>query len=192
MIAPIAKHDVDPLRTGYGGRGKVCERHEAVEAGRSQSPGPPVHAASFARRLSAERPNADRELLCGHAMRPTGTSGVKCASVVYEDDPLRMVVRRCWRRRTGRWSPPRVRIGLAGGQDGGAFLSASRPGVAALLGPFVVLLGRDGSGGPDDRVPVGEGPDDVGAPAKLMTLLPACGSTMRAWCRRSNRLPRRR
>ena len=40
--------------------------------------------------------------------------------------------------------------------------------VAALLGPFVGLLGEDGADEADDRGPVGEDPDDVGAAADLL------------------------
>ena len=39
--------------------------------------------------------------------------------------------------------------------------------VAALLGPFVVLLGQDGADQPDQRGPVGEDADDIGAAADL-------------------------
>ena len=39
--------------------------------------------------------------------------------------------------------------------------------VAALLGPFVVLLGEDGTDEADDRVAVGEDPDGVGAAPDL-------------------------
>ena len=39
--------------------------------------------------------------------------------------------------------------------------------VAALLGPFVVLFGQDGADEADERGPVGEDADDVGAAADL-------------------------
>ena len=39
--------------------------------------------------------------------------------------------------------------------------------VAALLGPFVGLLGRDRTDEPHDRGPVGEDPDDLGTAADL-------------------------
>jgi len=39
--------------------------------------------------------------------------------------------------------------------------------VAALFGPFVVLLGEDGADETDDAVAVGEDPDDVGAAPDL-------------------------
>ena len=39
--------------------------------------------------------------------------------------------------------------------------------VAALFGPFVVLLGQDGTDQPDQRGPVGEDPDDIGAAPDL-------------------------
>jgi len=39
--------------------------------------------------------------------------------------------------------------------------------VAALFGPFVVLLGQDGADQAGDRVAVGEDADDVGAAADL-------------------------
>ena len=39
--------------------------------------------------------------------------------------------------------------------------------VAAAFGPLVVLLGEDGADETDDRVAVGEDPDNVGAPSDL-------------------------
>jgi hypothetical protein len=39
--------------------------------------------------------------------------------------------------------------------------------VAPAVGPFVVLFGEDGSDESDDRAPVGEDPDHVGAGAHL-------------------------
>ena len=42
------------------------------------------------------------------------------------------------------------------------------PEVAAAFGPFVVLLGQDGADEADDRVPVGEEADHVGAAADLL------------------------
>jgi len=39
--------------------------------------------------------------------------------------------------------------------------------VAAAFGPLVVLLGQDGADEADQRVAVGEDPDDVGAAADL-------------------------
>jgi hypothetical protein len=39
--------------------------------------------------------------------------------------------------------------------------------VAAAFGPFVVLLGQDGADEADQRLAVGEDPDDVGAAADL-------------------------
>jgi hypothetical protein len=39
--------------------------------------------------------------------------------------------------------------------------------VTALFGPLVVLLGQDGADQPDQRCPVGEDADDVGAAADL-------------------------
>lgn len=42
--------------------------------------------------------------------------------------------------------------------------------VAALFGPFVGLLGQHRADQADDRVAVGEDPDDVGTPADLLIL----------------------
>ena len=39
--------------------------------------------------------------------------------------------------------------------------------VAALFGPFVVLFGQDGADEPDQRGPIGEDADDIGAAADL-------------------------
>jgi hypothetical protein len=39
--------------------------------------------------------------------------------------------------------------------------------VTALFGPFVVLLGQDGTDQPDQRCPVGEDADDIGAAPDL-------------------------
>jgi hypothetical protein len=48
--------------------------------------------------------------------------------------------------------------GLGSGED-------VEPEVAAAFGAFVVLLGEDGADEADDRVPVGEDADHVGAAA---------------------------
>ena len=51
--------------------------------------------------------------------------------------------------------------GLGSGED-------VEPEAAAAFGPFVVLLGQDGADEADDRVPVGEDADHVGAAADLL------------------------
>ena len=59
--------------------------------------------------------------------------------------------------------------------------------VAAAFGPFVVLLGEDGADEPDDRAPIGEDADDVGASPDLLVepldssmfvklVIPRCGA----------------
>ena len=59
----------------------------------------------------------------------------------------------------------------AGGGVGGQGESASaqdfQAEVSAAFGPFVGLLGQDGPDEADDRVPVGEDPDGVGAAPDL-------------------------
>lgn len=47
--------------------------------------------------------------------------------------------------------------------------------VAALLGPFIVLLGQDRADEADDAVAVGEDPYDVGAAADLPSRRQASG-----------------
>ncbi len=73
------------------------------------------------------------------------------------------------------WVRPRW---LAGSLFGGHLLGRGaerlgsgedvEPEVAAALGSFVVLLGQDGADEADDRVPVGEDADHVGAAADLL------------------------
>src|SRR6476660_2265358 len=58
-------------------------------------------------------------------------------------------------------------LGVGCGQDGSGPGQDVEAEVAALLGPFVVLLGQHGADQADDRVAVGKDPDDVGAPADL-------------------------
>jgi hypothetical protein len=59
------------------------------------------------------------------------------------------------------------------GADLAAALEGLGADVAALFGPFIGLLGQHGADQTDDRVAVGEDPDDVGAPADLLTR-PVC------------------
>jgi hypothetical protein len=55
-------------------------------------------------------------------------------------------------------------LGFAGAACGGEGVESE---VAALLCPFVVLLGQDGADEADDRAPVGEDPNDVDSTADL-------------------------
>ena len=59
--------------------------------------------------------------------------------------------------------------GLLGfvGADGLGFGEGVEAEVAAGLGPLVVLFGEDSAHEADDRVPVGEDPNNVGATADL-------------------------
>ena len=60
-----------------------------------------------------------------------------------------------------------VGVGV-GGQEGESGLGEDlQAHVAALFGPFVGLFGQDGTDESDDRGPVREDPDDVGAAADL-------------------------
>ena len=52
-------------------------------------------------------------------------------------------------------------------EGGSALCEGLQAEVAALLDPFVVLFGQDGSDEADDGVAVGEDPEDVGAAADL-------------------------
>jgi hypothetical protein len=75
---------------------------------------------------------------------------------------------------------------LGGDEDESAAVQDVESEVAPAVGPFVVLLGQDGADEPDDRAPVGEDPDDVGAPADLAVqplVYPAFvgRSSMSAW-----------
>ena len=56
---------------------------------------------------------------------------------------------------------------VVGDTDGVGFGEGVESEVAALLGPFVVLLGQDGADEPDNGASVGEDADDVGAAADL-------------------------
>ena len=57
-----------------------------------------------------------------------------------------------------------LRFGVGDGLGSGEDVEAE---IAAAFGPFVVLLGEDGSDEADDRGPVEEDPDDVGAAPDL-------------------------
>ena len=57
-------------------------------------------------------------------------------------------------------------LGLVGGL-GECLGDRADAHVSAVDGPFVLLLGEDGADEADDRGPVGEDPDDVGAPTDL-------------------------
>jgi len=64
--------------------------------------------------------------------------------------------------------------GLCSGED-------VEPEVAAAFGPFVVLLGQDGADEADERVPVGEDADHVGAAADLLCRARISWSGQRPW-----------